>query len=110
MLSDFPNGSNFFVFPRLKTVILILLLFSHFPSVYGQESNNSANDSPCKAARLASGQDDFKSAARFIKQCVESGSKTNVLAHVEDLLLGAEIEYYLGKNLQAANYASLFTI
>ncbi len=107
MLVKVLNNRKFFVLPELKTVVLILLFFTHFLSVSGQESSKPVEDSPCKAARLASGQGNFESAARLIKQCLESGSKTDVLAHVEDLLLGAEIEFYLENDRQAADYAAL---
>ncbi|MEJ7860525.1 MAG: CHAT domain-containing tetratricopeptide repeat protein [Pyrinomonadaceae bacterium] len=67
----------------------------------------SVSDSSCKAARLASGRDNFEEAARLIKLCLESSSKTDAASRAENLLLGAEIEFYLENDQQAANYASL---
>ena len=107
MSVEFFNKGIFFGLPKLKTVVLILVFFTHFLSVSGQELSKSVEDSPCKATRLASGQGNFESASRLIKQCLESGSKVDVLARVENLLLGAEIEFYLENDRQAADYAAL---
>ena len=86
---------------------LILLLFIQLLSVPGQESSRQGDDSSCNAARVASGREKFEEAARLIEQCLESGSKTDAANHAENLLLGAEIEFYLENDRQAANYSAL---
>ena len=101
------DKGNFFVLWKRKTAGLILLFFAHLLCASGQELSKSANDSPCKAARLASGQDNFEDASRLIKQCLESSSKNDATSRAENLLLGAEIEFYLENDRQAAIYASL---
>ncbi len=101
------DKSKFFVLWKRKTAGLILLFFAQLLCASGQELSNPINDSPCKAARLASGQDNFEDASRLIKQCLESSSKNDAASRAENLLLGAEIEFYLENDQQAANYAAL---
>ncbi len=43
----------------------------------------------------------------MIKQCFESKLPTDAQAHAENLLPGAEIEFYLENDKQALNYANL---
>nr|MBA4185541.1 tetratricopeptide repeat protein [Acidobacteriota bacterium] len=107
MFADFLDSSRIFAIPKLKLPFLILVFFTYLLSVFGQEPSKPVEDSPCKATRLASGQGNFESASRLIKQCLESGSKADVLARAENLLLGAEIEFYLENDRQAADYAAL---
>ncbi len=107
MSVEFFNKGNFFGLPRLETVVLIFIFFTHFLSVFGQEPSKPASDSPCKDTRLAAGQGNFESASRLIKQCLESGSKGEVLARAENLLLGAEIEFYMENARQSTDYAAL---
>lgn len=86
---------------------MILLFLAPLLCASAQELSSSVSDSPCKAARLASGRDNFEEASRLIKQCLESSSKTDAASRAENLLLGAEIEFYLENDQQSAIYASL---
>ena len=101
------NESRFFALSKRKAVGLLLLFLINLVSVSAQESNKSLDGSPCEATRIASGQDNFEAAAHLIKLCLESGSKTDAASYAENLLLGAEIEFYLENDQQAANYALL---
>jgi CHAT domain-containing protein len=92
--------------PKRQAAGLILLFFAQLLSVSGQELSKSVDDSPCDAARITSAEDKFEEAARLIKQCLESSSKNNAANHAENLLLGAEIELYLGNDQQAASYSA----
>lgn len=66
-----------------------------------------ADDSPCKVARTESEKANYEEAAGAIKKCVESSSKNDLTDHAENLLLGAEIESYLGNNRRAVDYIAL---
>ncbi len=90
-----------------KILILILLCLINFFSISAQNSNKSTDSLNCGDARLASGQGKYEEAARLIKLCLEASSQADAQARAENLLLGAEIEVYLGRDAQAADYAAL---
>lgn len=102
---------NFFYKYRLfwllkrRTAILILLFL--FASIYvaAQGPSKLSEDSSCVAARTEAGKGNNEEAARLVKQCLESKSLTDAQTRAENLLLGAEIEFYLENDLQALNYA-----
>lgn len=94
------------LFERKTADLVLLLLVYSFP-VSAQELNKPADDSPCKATPQAIAQNNYEKAAQLVKSCVESNSQTDADNRAETLLLGAEIEFYLRNDPQAANYAAL---
>lgn len=92
---------------RRKTACLVLLPFSFLISAAAQESTAPANEFFCKASRTEVGKGNYEKAAQLIKQCLESNSEAGAQARAENLLLGAEVEFYLENDLQAAKYAAL---
>lgn len=107
MRLKFLHNRKIFNLPKRQAAGLILLFFAQLLLASGQEPGKSVDVSPCNAARIASAQDKFEEAARLIEQCLESGSKPDATNHAENLLLGAEIQLYLGNDRQAANYSAL---
>lgn len=92
---------------KRKTASLILLLSAFLLSASAQEPGKSPVDSPCKAARLEVGKGNFEKASQLIKPCLELSSETDADERAENLLLGAEIEFYLENDRQAAKYATV---
>jgi len=107
MLLIIQSVCKLFDLSKRQAAGLILLLFAQLFSVSGQESGKSTDDSACNAAHAASRQSNFEEAARLIKQCLELSLKTNAASHAENLLLGAEVEFYLENGQQATNYSAL---
>jgi CHAT domain-containing protein len=98
---------KFFNLFHRKLASLILLCLANLFSASAQQLVKSAKDSPCEIARSAVGQDNYEEAARLIKSCLKSSPQIDSQARADNLLLGAEIEFYLGNDAQAANYAVL---
>ena len=88
----------------------MLLFFTQVNSAVAQIPDEFAVNPFCEATRTAVSKSDYKEASQLIKQCVESFSKTESTEYAENLLLGAEIEYYLENDSDAANYAALAEI
>ncbi len=107
MLKIHNEGRFFSLSKRRKTAGFILLLLAHLLSVSAQESDKSSEDSSCKAAHLEIGKSNFERASQLIKPCLESSSETNADERAENFLLGAEIEFYLENDRQAADYATV---
>ncbi|MDQ3748866.1 MAG: CHAT domain-containing protein [Acidobacteriota bacterium] len=99
------DTKDFFEFLNLKIVGLVLLCHIGLLCVAGQELSKAAN-SQCGALRLAVGQGNYEEAVRLVDACLESGAKNHPAEYAENLLLGAEIEFYLGNNAQASKYAA----
>lgn len=83
----------------------MLFLFSCTYAV--SQGIGRGEDSSCLAARIEAGKDNYKEAAQLIKRCLESNLSTDAQRRAENLLIGAEIEFYLENNLLAINYAKL---
>jgi tetratricopeptide (TPR) repeat protein len=100
--------STLFRLYKLKLVGLALFCFIQSTLfVLAQQPNKLDDNSPCKSAYVAAQQAKYANAAKLIKLCLESGSQVSNQTRSENLLLGAEIEFYLGNDSQAATYVVL---
>jgi CHAT domain-containing protein len=96
-------------YPRLsyrKTISFLFLCLTASFSASAQGLGKSLDGSPCEAARSAVGRGSYEEAGRLIKSCLETDSQTNATRLAENQLLGAEVEFYLENDLQAASYAA----
>ena len=90
---------------RQKILFVFLLCFAQLSISAQLKPDKTVIKSTCNTARKAVGQSDYKKAAQFIKSCLEENPNKDIFEFSEDLLLGAEIEYYLENDLQAEKYA-----
>lgn len=93
---------NFLLFKR-KAVSLGLVCLVSVLTAPAQVPEQSIL--PCEEARSMVKEGDYQKAARLIKVCLVSKLSKNLDQRAEAQLLGAEIEYYLGNNTQASEYA-----
>ena len=101
------SKSRFFGLLKRQAAVLLLLFFTNLLSASAQTSSKSFDRSPCKSAHLAARQDDYEEASRLIKSCLGFRQEIDKYELADDLLLGAEIEFYLKNNPQSAKYAIL---
>lgn len=104
LLEIFFKHDNLPLFNRKTISFLFLCLAASF-SVAAQEFGKASDGSPCEAARSAVGRGNFEEAARLVKSCLETNPQTNADRLAENQLLGAEVEFYLENDVQAAKYA-----
>lgn len=106
MLKHLENH-NFFSSARLKSAGLFLLCLTNLLlTVPAQQSIKTTVASlPCYTARVAFGRGNYEEALKSVQPCLESDSENSAVQRAENLLLGAEIEFNLGNDRQAANYA-----
>lgn len=107
MMSKHLETHKFFNSASLKSVGLFLLCLTNLLlTVPAQQSNKTAfADLPCNTARLAFGRGNYEAALQSVKPCLESDSENSAVQRAENLLLIAEIEFNLGNDRLAANYA-----
>jgi CHAT domain-containing protein len=105
MSSQFDLQFGFLNLNKLRLPALTALLLALPFSVMGQPTSKSGDDY-CKSAHTAVRQDSYEEAARLIKLCVESNSTADADEVAENLLLGAEVEFYLENDRQAVSYAA----
>lgn len=100
--------SNFFCLTVVKPIGLLIFCFAYLIGVSAQVSDRAlANNSTCESARFASGEGNYGEASNLIKSCLEQNSQNDAQSHAENLLFASEIEYSLGKDTQASEYAAL---
>ncbi len=106
-MSEHLETHKFFNSSHLKWAGLFLLCLANLLlTVPAQQSIKTAVATlPCNTARLAFGRGNYAEALQSVKPCLESEAENSAVQRAENLLLSAEIEFNLGNDREAANYA-----